>query len=146
LSEVQHELLDVLGEKRRLLIHSDLDGLAATGLREEQLVARLEACHDQRGRLLELAAAEGLPSENLRTLAAHLPQDRRHALRWQIEEARSRCRLLHHQSLTNWVLVQRNLIHLSQMLEIIATGGRQEPTYRKNGRPQASGSLVDHAV
>ncbi|MCU0373434.1 MAG: hypothetical protein MUE56_09370, partial [Ignavibacteria bacterium] len=29
-------------------------------------------------------------------------------------------RLLQHQSLTNWVLAQRSMLHLSQLLEIIA--------------------------
>jgi hypothetical protein len=51
-----------------------------------------------------------------------------------------------HHSLTNWVLVQRTLIHLSQMLEIIATGGRMKPTYGEGGRTDAGGSLVDQAA
>ena len=45
------------------------------------------------------------------------------------DEAAERSRLLQHQSLTNWVLVQRSLLHLSQLIEIIATGGRPKPTY-----------------
>jgi hypothetical protein len=51
--------------------------------------------------------------------------------------------LLRHQSLVNWVLVQRHLIYLSQLLEIIATGGRLEPTYEKEGTLSAHGGLVD---
>jgi hypothetical protein len=146
LSAVQHELLELLSEKRNLLIKTDLEGLASTGSREQQLVAKLEACHHHRSRLLELAAAEGLPCNNLHTLAAALPSEDRRDLQHQIAEAQARSRLLHHQSLTNWVLVQRNLIHLSQMLEFIATGGRAQPTYTRNGAQQASGALVDQAV
>ena len=43
-------------------------------------------------------------------------------------------------------LVQRALIHLSQMLEIIATGGQMQPTYEKKDSVEASGALVDRAV
>jgi hypothetical protein len=53
-------------------------------------------------------------------------------------------RLLQHHSLTNWVVTQRTLIHLSQMIEIVATGGRMSSTY---GRPESvatSGGFVDH--
>jgi hypothetical protein len=41
------------------------------------------------------------------------------------------------------VLAQRTLIHLSQMLEIIATGGQMQPTYGKKESVGASGALVD---
>jgi hypothetical protein len=44
------------------------------------------------------------------------------------------------------VVVQRTLIHLSQMLEIIATGGQMQPTYGKKESVQARGALVDRAV
>jgi hypothetical protein len=53
---------------------------------------------------------------------------------------------LQHQSLTNWVLVQRTLLHLSQLIEIIATGGRLKPTYGKGSDHQAGGALVDRAA
>ena len=53
-------------------------------------------------------------------------------------------RLLQHQSLTNWVLAQKALLHVAQMLEIIATGGRLKPTYGKDAWPRTPrGRLVD---
>ena len=63
-----------------------------------------------------------------------------------MREATARMRLLQHHSLTNWVLVQRTLIHLSQMLEIIATGGRLKPTYGKDDSVNSGGFLVDQAA
>jgi hypothetical protein len=63
-----------------------------------------------------------------------------------VDEARRRARLLQHQSLTNWVLVQRTLLHLSHVVEIIATGGRMQPTYGKGAPVSAGGILVDQAV
>jgi hypothetical protein len=52
-------------------------------------------------------------------------------------------RLLQHQSLANWVLAQRVMLHLSQLLEIFATGGRLQPTYGRGEMPTSSGALVD---
>jgi hypothetical protein len=55
-------------------------------------------------------------------------------------------RLLHHQSLANWVLAQRTLLHIAQMLEIVATGGRLQPTYDPANVSSPGGALVDHAA
>ena len=49
-------------------------------------------------------------------------------------------------SLAQWVAVQRTVLHLSQMLEIIATGGRSQPTYGMGVGSQRSGALMDQAV
>jgi hypothetical protein len=54
--------------------------------------------------------------------------------------------LLQHESLTNWVLVQRSLLHLSQLIEIVATGGRTQPTYGNGSRRLSCGALVDRAA
>ena len=52
-------------------------------------------------------------------------------------------RLLQNQSITNWVLAQRSLLHVSQLLEIIATGGRLQPTYGEGETVHSVGSLVN---
>ena len=61
----------------------------------------------------------------------------------EIDDSSTRMRLLQHQSLTNWVLAQRSILHLSQLLEIIATGGRLQPTYGRDESSASSGALVD---
>jgi hypothetical protein len=63
-----------------------------------------------------------------------------------IEEAARRGQFLQQQCLTNWVLVQRTLLHLSQMIGIIATGGRPMPTYGNGSDRAVSGALVDRAA
>lgn len=146
LSDIQSELLEVLTDKRSRLLSADLEALRAMQSREAELVGRLQACHERRLALLARAADEGLPSANLTSLAAALPSDQRQHLTPQLREASARIRLLQHHSLTNWVLVQRTLLHLSQLLEIIATGGRLKPTYGKNDCAPTGGSLVDQAV
>ncbi|MFH1265840.1 MAG: flagellar export chaperone FlgN [Planctomycetota bacterium] len=146
LSAVQAESLEILTEKRQLLVAADTEGLAGVAKREEGLIEKLRECLTRREQLLDRAAEEGLPSENIRSLTAALPDDGRRVLSDQVNEAAGRTRLLRHHSLTNWVLVQRTLIHLSQMLEIIATGGQMQPTYERKESVHASGALVDRAA
>lgn len=144
LSAVQADLLALLGEKRQALASGDYSQLENFTEREAELVARLEACHQQRQQLLARAAKQGLPADNVQTLAQALPADDRSVLDASVEQARRQSRLLQHHSLTNWVVVQRTLIHLSQMIEIIATGGRLQPTYGTTEHTNSSGALVDH--
>ncbi len=146
LSAVQDELLGTLTRKRELLAAADIEGLAAVNAQEERLVASLQDCMLRRRNLLARAKGEGLPSTSIRALAAALPKSQRSAVNRQVQEASSRARLLKHESLTNWVVVQRTLIHLSQLLEIIATGGRLQPTYGEGKPVHASGGLVDKAA
>ena len=153
LSAVQRDLLDVLTTKRGLLAAGDSEALPAISVREQDLVTRLQACHDRRQRLLAQAADDGLPSDSIRSLSKSLPSNSRNRLRGDLDEAQQRSRLLQHECLTNWVLVQRTLLHLSQLIEIIATGGRMQPTYGKGldrhshpGEAMVGGALVDRAV
>lgn len=146
LSDTQTELLEVLGKKRDLLASGDREGLAAIQPAEQSLSDRLAECQQRRQCLLNAAGEQGLPRTDLKSLAEAMPAETRKALRPKIREARSRARILQHQSLTNWVLVQRTLLHLSQMIEIVATGGKKAPTYEKSGPSASGGVLMDKAV
>lgn len=147
LSEVQEDLILLLGEKRELLAAGDVDGLNAAQQRADTLVSRLTACQTQRQALLARAEEDGLPDANVRTLAAAVAEDDdANKLDASFADAQNRSRLLQHHSLSNWVIVQRSLIHLSQMIEILATGGRMRPTYGSGSATGDSGGLVDRAV
>jgi hypothetical protein len=142
----QDQLLEILSHKRQLLGAADVEGLAAIAPEEQRLVGVLQDCLERRERLLSRAADDGLPSISVRALTEALPGEQRGKLGRQVDLAGSRTRLLQHQSLVNWVIVQRSLLYLSQLLEIIATGGRLQPTYGEGGRACASGALVDRAA
>lgn len=146
LSEVQRDLLAVLSEKHKRLARPEVAALDEIQLREAELIVRLEAVQERRRELLHRAAADGLPAENLRALAASLPAELRRDLSPEMDRASARASLLQHQGLANWVVVQRTLLHLSQLLEIIATGGRRQPTYGKDNSGSLSGGLVDQAA
>jgi len=143
LSNVQTELLNVLTVKRDCMAAGDIEGMTRLQPREQELNDRLERCHQRRAEILQEATSSGLAARNLEELAVSLDADREGKLRKQVKHTASRMRLLQHQSLTNWVVAQRALLHLSQMLEIIATGGRMQPTYGKDRAITARGALVD---
>lgn len=146
LSGVQDELLEVLKEKRRCLATFDTAGMSELLPREEALGHRLADFQRRRVDLLERAAGAGLPAENLRSLAKGLPRNQRGDLQAATRDATIRARMLAQQGLANWVVVQRTLLHLSQLFEIIATGGKLKPTYGEGRAAQSSGSFVDQAA
>jgi flagellar biosynthesis/type III secretory pathway chaperone len=143
LSSVQTELLGVLDEKRQALATADVARLAELAPREERLATRLTECQEHRAALLTAARKEGLPGDNIAKLATRTSGGKRSKLSNRVKEATARMRLLQHQSLANWVLAQRSLLHVSQLLEIIATGGRMQPTYGDTESVHARGSLVN---
>jgi len=146
LTAVQDQTLDTLRRKRRLLVNLDTEALAAMAPEEQQLLDSLQQCLVRRERLLAEAARDGRPAESIKSLAKSLPPKDSGSLEGPLRQVGARMGLLQHESLTNWVLVQRTLLHLSQLLEIIATGGRSEPTYGRGGPAPASGAFVDHAA
>jgi hypothetical protein len=153
LAEVQSALLGLLAEKRQILATSNHQALTAMASREQQLIDRLQACHNRRQELLARAQEEGLPADSILSLSNRLPAENRERVQAGLKQASEQSRLLQHQSLTNWVLVQRTLLHLSQLIEIIATGGRLKPTYGNGSDRHASrrdalvgGALVDRAA
>ena len=146
LMAVQEETLKVLNRKREMIVAADLVGLSSITSEEESLIERLQACQQRREELLHQAEQAGLPNANLKVLSQSLPKSQRDALDPPMRLAQARMRLLHCESLTNWLVVQKNLLHLAQLLEIIATGGQMQPTYG-SGEPSAvHGYLVDGAA
>ena len=143
---MQGDLLALLEKKRDRIAARDSAALEQLQSHEAELSERLMSCHRRRQQLLESAGSQGLPSDSLQSLTASLPGSQRQSLTPEIESARSRSRILQHQSLTNWVLVQRTLLHLSQMIEIIATGGKMQPTYGEGTQGVQGGAIVDQAV
>jgi hypothetical protein len=146
LSDVQQEILDYLAQKREFLCRGDMDGLADQQQREADLVVRLEACHDRRQELLKRASDEGCRATSLQQLSATLEAADRERISPILSKAANRARLLRHHSLTNWVLAQRHLMHVSCLIEILATGGKPRPTYGEGSSAPGSGALVDQAV
>ncbi len=141
---VQDELLALVDDKQQALVAGDFQRLDAVQADEQILLTRLETCRDRRADILQRAEGSGLPADDLRSLATAVVDDHsQSSLPVQFHQAASRIQVLRSKSLTNWVLAQRSLIHLSQLLETLATGGRQRPTYGPTGGQRPTGSLMD---
>lgn len=134
LLRTQQEMLEILDRKRAAMVRRDLDQLRELQPREDQLCQQLSACQERRNELLALARVAQLPDGNLDQLSRSLPLAADSGVREKLSSASHRARLLKHQSLTNWIIAQRNLLHISQLLENITTGGRIAPTYGKSAR------------
>ena len=148
LSQLQDELFTVLAEKRtRMAQGKNAPPVAPSEetleKRELALCDRLRDCHERRAVLLRTAQQQGLPSDSIAELAPHLEAGKSGDLVNRVKNSSHRMRLLQHQSLTNWVVAQRSLLHVTQLLEIIASGGRLKPTYGSSGNAASHGSLVD---
>jgi hypothetical protein len=146
LSQVQDELLDVLSRKRQCMAAGDTRGMAALQPLEQEVGQRLQQCHDRRAALLAAASDQGLPGTSLGDLASAIDRRSEGPLSREVRHASARMRLLQHESLANWVLAQKALLHVAQLLEIIATGSRLKPTYGKESSHRARGVLVDQEV
>jgi hypothetical protein len=146
LTDVQDRLLDVLSRKRHLMARGDTRGMAELEPLEHDVSTRLEACQQRRQALLDNVQAAGVPARNLTGLAATLRGTAHHEWRRDLDRIATRMRWLQHHTLTNWVVAQRTLLHLAHLLEIIATGGRQKPTYGNADPDSSRGVLVDHEV
>ena len=120
-----------------------MQGSSAIGPQEQRWIDALQDCLSRREQLLARAAQEGLPAKSIQAVAERLPAADGGELCQRVDLARRRSRLLQQQSLVNWVVVQRTLLHLSQLLEIIATGGRLQPTYGERRLVAAGGAMVD---
>lgn len=142
LSQVQSELLDLLKQKQQRMASQSPSELVSLVEREQQLAERMQACHDRRAELLAQAERDGLPGDSITALASAVEGGPRGPLGRQASEAMGRMRLLQHHSLVNWVLAQRALLHVAQLLEIIATGGRMQPTYGSGDNPALRGNLL----
>jgi hypothetical protein len=143
LSEVQGELLAVLGSKRKAIAHNSLEEIQGLQVKEQQLSEQLESCHSRRQQLLENAKQRGMPGDSIAGLSKALPTQTRDRVGRRVRRVKRQTQLVQNECLTNWVLTQRSLLHLSQLMEIFAGGGKTRPTYGKDFAESARGGLVD---
>ncbi|EAQ82414.1 flagellar export chaperone FlgN [Blastopirellula marina] len=144
LTSVQDELIEVLGTKRSQMVARDIPGMEATQLRELDLIQRLEQLRDTRHDLLLSAQQQGLPGDSIESLAVLADGAEGEKLREIASTAKRRMRTIQNETLVNFVLAQRSVLHLSQILQIIATGGKLQPTYEQENSAHQGGTLVDH--
>jgi DNA-binding helix-hairpin-helix protein with protein kinase domain len=143
LSDVQQQLLRVLHQKRRQMVANDVEAMEATQIEEQTLVERLEGLSEARSNLLQQARLNGLPNDSVQSLAMTVDSTGHGSLGKQAKRAKETLRHIQNETLTNFVLAQQTVLHLSQLLQIIATGGKLKPTYEDENASAQGGTLVD---
>ncbi|PHS03748.1 MAG: hypothetical protein COA78_17380 [Blastopirellula sp.] len=143
LSDVQRSLMQVLSDKRAQMVASDVQAMETTQVREQELVDRLTLLREDRQELLRQAAEQGLPGDSIRSLASVVNSGKQGDLNIVVKDATNKMRHIQNETLTNFVLAQQTVLHLSQILQIIASGGKIEPTYEKENSANQGGTLVD---
>lgn len=143
LSDVQADLLNVLHRKREQMVANDLEAMEQTMVSEQALLDRLDQLRDSRQTLLADARGKGLPSDSMHSLARALDEDQSGELAMKAHTAKDAMRHIQNETLTNFVLAQQTVLHLSQLLQIIATGGKLKPTYEAENASNQGGTLVD---
>jgi len=142
MTRVQEALLSLLRRRREAMSRGDLSELEQVGEMERGIHAELGECLKRREALLVEARQAGLEGKTLAEVARRFPEERAEAMDRKMGESRKLVEEVRLESLTNWVVAQRSLLYVSQMLEIIATGGRIRPTYLSSDA-LTRGSLVD---
>ncbi|MDR1492431.1 MAG: flagellar protein FlgN [Planctomycetaceae bacterium] len=142
----QKETTALLERKRSLFAVNDIAAIEAMIPQERQAAETLQQRLAEREKLLQDAAAEGLPSESLETLAHAVVSESDDEFWRMFRTAQYQSQLLRQRNITNWVVAQRGLLHVSQMLDVIASRGQPRPTYaRSHGKSTGTvgGSLMD---
>ena len=147
LSAVQERTLSVLSRKQSLLVKPNQEGLLKIAAEEQEVLAQLKQCLARREEILATARHQGHAAESIQVLCRRILPPRSECQRL-VEEAARRSRMIQSQCVTNWVMTQKSLIHLSQMLEIVETRGQGKPTYHRQGEKESGspGGFIDRAA
>jgi flagellar biosynthesis/type III secretory pathway chaperone len=147
LKATQEQLLAALSGAQRAATMPHIDVFPGLASPEHALLQRLRDCSRRRAELLKAAAVAGWPSHTLRAAALAQPDsEQRRQLQAVLAEAESLGRRVQLASLTQSMLAQRALAHVGQVLEILATGTPQPPTYGNGPVSTARGGLLDEAA
>ncbi len=149
LSVVQEKTLAVLQEKQALLVHPDKNALATLAAKESEVLEVLQNVLRRREELLARAAEQGLPSDSIEVLCDKLFANRIEVRRI-LDLTKRRIQEIRFLAGTNWTMTQKSLVHISQILELIATGGQGKNTYNApnapNGGKSTGGGFVDRVA
>lgn len=143
LSDVQAELLEVLHLKRAQMVANDLEAMEQTLQSEQALLERLDLLRQSRESLLQGAKGQGMPADSVQSLVRAFGDSSAGRLASRATAAKDAMRHIQNETLSNFVLAQQTVLHLSQLLQIIATGGRIKPTYEAENASNQGGTLVD---
>ena len=154
LESTQQELLTLFTAKREALDRRLSQELIRLSAQEGELTNRLQELVKERTNLLIKARGAGFAVESLLELAGVIGRtvgDSRvlraiELIENRIIQSQLRTTKLQQESWVHWIISHRCYNHYTQLLELIAHGGHQAPTYGDKTPSASGGALLDAAA
>jgi hypothetical protein len=154
LEQTQQDLLELFAAKRQALDQHRSDDLLQLSSQEGVLAGKLQELVKERTKFLLKARGAGFAVESLLEFAGAVGKtvgDSRvlraiELIENRILEAQHRTSRLQHESWVHWIISHRCYNHYTELLELIAHGGRHAPTYGDRQPSASGGALLDAAV
>jgi hypothetical protein len=147
IDETQAALANTYRDKRAAIRHANGGEIDRLTMIEETLVADLQAHLRSRERILQQARQLGLPADSLSSVVRTFDEPLSERLLAQIEQTQRVADANRRESWILWIVCKQSLRFFSDVIELIANGGRRAPVYL--ARPGAvaelstGGSLLD---
>jgi hypothetical protein len=147
IDESQAALGNAYAEKRAAIRQTNGAEIHRLTMLEESLVADLQAHLRRREQILQRAGQMGLPADSLGSVVRTFDEPLRESLLAQIERTQQMADTNRRESWILWIVCKQSLRFFSDVVELIANGGRRAPVYlsRPGGVAELStgGALLD---
>ena len=143
LNETQIQMLAVLHKKQAILVRPEKEAIALITHEEQQSLGAMQSILQQREDILTAARLQNIRGDSIEQLCGHFFP---HNIEVQklLDETKYQTEQIRLLAYTNWTLSRKSLIHVSQILELLATQGRGKTTYQP--RQPAGGSRVNRVA
>jgi len=147
LLEAQTQTLTVLHKQQTILVRPTKETAATVSVDVEEALETMQQVLNRREELLTSARLQNIRSDSIEQLCEHFFSHNFDVQKLLIE-AKNRTQQIHLLAYTNWTMTRKSQIHVSQILELLATRGRGKTTYqpRSKGGTSSSGSQVDRVA
>ncbi|HXY33752.1 MAG TPA: hypothetical protein VEI07_05955 [Planctomycetaceae bacterium] len=147
IDETQFALSGAYRDKRGAIRQANGPEIARLTKIEESLVADLQAHLRRREQILQRARQRGLPGDSLASVVRTFDESIREELLTRIEQTQRTAEANRRESWILWIVCKQSLRFFSDVVELIANGGRRAPVYLANPGAVAAlstgGALLD---
>jgi flagellar biosynthesis GTPase FlhF len=139
LAEAQEQTIAVLQKKQAILVKPEKEALASISAEEEEMLKELQDVLNRREEIITSARLQNIQGDSIEQLCEHF-FPRNVEVEKLLIEARHRVQRIQLLAFTNWRMSRQSLNHISQILELLETGGQGKTTYHPKPPSDALGS------
>jgi len=138
LIDTQKQMLTVLHRQQQALVRPEKETMASVAAEEEQARNNMQQILNRREELLTAARLQNINGDSIEQLCEHF-FPRNIEVQQMLDEAKHRTHQIRLLAYTNWTMVRKSLIHVSQILELLETRGQGKTTYYPRPNADTSG-------